>query len=625
MWALASQVTSPMRTHKNYEALTVPSNGGFSEPSTTPAPAPAPFPGEPESREGRSGFIGSMARVSRRFPGVRLTLFLLLVVAAVNAVALWGIFAARRGALETARHELALETAAHARSLEAVLATLRGDLAFLSHSPLLMRYQDTSSSGDPLVRRWSRLDAEAALLLFLEAHPAVHRLELRRGDGEVLLLTGRLRGAPAVLPPESRAADVAGPETGARLWHGSFALGPRNPDGGTTGTVGDSESGALEVRIDPSALLAVSAPGYEDRLRLLTAETGDGEETAVPASIPISGPGLVARAPFSEEQWSPPLRGTLLRSETESRLVASVESLAGRYRTTVVLYSLVMTLTLVLGTVALRQSRKAAHLEAARRHEAQVRELERQLFHSERLASLGRLAAGMAHEINNPLEGMANYLSLLEEDLKAGRTDGTSELAGRLRQGLERAAGAVQQVLAFADPARSPKERLDLTEVLTEAVEFLHTHPAHRGVRLELEIAERPLRVRGNRVTLGQLFLNLLLNACQVQPSGGEVRVLARTEDDRVQVEIVDRGPGLPPELGGRIFEPFVSTRTSSGLGLAVCHGIVEDHRGTIRGDNRDDGGAVFEVSLPAAEDTDSRRVGADAGTEPVHGRPTDG
>lgn len=618
-----------MEAHKNYESSRPLFDRGFPQPSTVRTPDPAPFGEEREPTAARQGLIGSTDRVLGLLPGVRLTLFLLLVVAAVNAVALWGIFAARRGALETARHELALETAAHARSLEAVLATLRGDLVFLSHSSVLVRYQETASSGDPLVRRWSRLDAEAALLLFLEAHSAVHRLELRRGDGEVLLLAGRLRGAPAVLPLESRtpfAADGAGSESKAPLWHGTFLLGPRDAEVRTSRAAGgEAGGGALEVRIDPSRLLAVTAPGYGDRLRLLTTEATDGGETSVPASAPASGSALVARAPFREEQWSPPLRGTLVRNETESRLVASVESLAGRYRTTVVLYSLVMTLTLVLGTVALRQSRKAAHLEAARRHEAQVRELERQLFHSERLASLGRLAAGMAHEINNPLEGMANYLSLLEEDLQAGRTEGTGELASRLHQGLDRAAGAVRQVLAFADPARSPKQGLDLTEVLTEAVEFLHTHPGYRGVRLDLEISERPLSVRGNRVTLGQLFLNLLLNACQVQPSGGEVRVRARTEEDRVRVEIADRGPGLPPELGGRIFEPFVSTRTSSGLGLAVCHGIVEDHGGGIRGYNRPGGGAVFEVSLPAADPDGADGVHAEVDDEPHPEGPTRG
>lgn len=547
--------------------------------------------------------------------GLRLTGFLLLVVVAVNAVALWGIFSARRSALEAARHELEVETRAHARSLEAVLATLRGDLVFLSQSPILVRYPETAESDDPLVRRWSRLDVEAALLLFLEAHPSVHRLELRDDTGEVRVQAGRRRGAPAVLPqrqaPEVAGAD-ASTEREAELWKGSFPLGAPRTGVPAVGPVEDapgSGGGTLEVLVDPTALLAIAAPGYRDRLHLRVPGGRAGRDPE-PATEGATGDGLVAHAELLETQWSPPLRATLVRRETESQLVASVESLAEQYRTTVILSTLVMTLTLVLGSVALRQGRKAAQLAAARRHEAQVRELERQLFHTERLASVGRLAAGLAHEINNPLEGMANYLSLLDEDVREGRFDGIGERVERLRQGLDRVAGALRQVLELADPARAPKERLDLAEVLHEAVGFLGTHPAFRQIRLDLQVPPAPLEIRGHRVTLGQLFLNLLLNACQVQPDGGEVEVRATCQkegsrecpEDRVLVRIADRGPGLPADLGGRIFEPFVSTRTSSGLGLAVCQGIVEDHRGTIRGLDREGGGAVFEVSLPAAE-----------------------
>lgn len=609
-----------MEAHRSYEPPKPRSDGSPAQTPPPDPPEPTASPEEPAPNGSFAHFIGSMdesPKTSSRWAlsGLGLTLFLLAVVAAVNAVALWGIFAARRGALEAARHELELETAAHARSLEAVLATLRGDLVFLSQSPVLVRYQESAASSDPLVRRWSRLDVEGALLLFLEAHPAVLRLELHGREGKLLVLAGRRRSAPAILPLDAESADLgieAGTETartdrgGAALWRGRFPLGAPRPGLPTVGAGTDGAGrGAIEVRIDPARLLAIAAPGYGDRLRLMTEAADATPVDAEPANDPggnTAGTGLVARAGLSEAQWSPPLRGTLVRQETESRLVASVESLAGRYRTTVILYSLVLTLTLVLGTVALRQSRKAVQLQAARRHEADVRELERQLFHSERLASLGRLAAGLAHEINNPLEGMANYLSLLEEDLETGRTVGTGELVRRLRQGLDRVAGAMRQVLALADPAHAPKEPLDLVGVLTEAVEFLRANPAYRKVCMELEVSRRPLEVRGTPVTLGQLFLNLLLNACQVQPDGGEVQVWAGQQDGRVRVCIADRGPGLPAELGGRIFEPFVSTRTSSGLGLAVCLGIVEDHRGTIRGLNREDGGAVFEVVLPAAE-----------------------
>lgn len=525
--------------------------------------------------------IGSMSARLRELPGLRLTLFLLLLVAAVNALGVWQILAARRAALETARTELALETAAHARSLEAVLAVLRGDLVFLSQSPPLVRYLETAGSDDPLVRRWSRLDVEGSLLLFLQAHPAVRRLEVRDAAGGTRVAAARQGGAPTVVPPEAPGFPPADEDP---LWQGFFPLGSSG-----------SEVGRLAVRVDPDGLLAIAAPRLAPHLEL--------ERPGAPQPAKAGADrALVARADFSEERWTPPIHGTLVRSETQSLLVSSVESLAGRYWTTVLLSSLVMTLTLVLGTVALRQGRRAAQLAAARRHEAQVRELERQLFHSERLASLGRLAAGMAHEINNPLEGIANYLSLLDEDLRAGRTGDVGRQVARIRQGLDRAAGAVRQVLAFADPGRTPRRRIDLSAVLAEALEFVRAAPAFEGLEVRLDVPGEPLAVEGDRVTLGQLFLNLLLNACQVQAGrGGEVEVKARADGERVRVVIADRGPGLPAELGGRIFEPFVSTRDSSGLGLAVCHGIVRDHGGTIVARDREGGGAELEVTLPAA------------------------
>ena len=102
-------------------------------------------------------------------------------------------------------------------------------------------------------------------------------------------------------------------------------------------------------------------------------------------------------------------------------------------------------------------------------------------------------------------------------------------------------------------------------------------------------------------MTLGQLFLNLLLNACQAQAEGGEVEVAVGREGEWARVAVADRGPGLPAEAQERLFEPFFSTRDSTGLGLAVCHRIAGDHGGEIGGENRPDGGAVFTVRLPLA------------------------
>ena len=107
------------------------------------------------------------------------------------------------------------------------------------------------------------------------------------------------------------------------------------------------------------------------------------------------------------------------------------------------------------------------------------------------------------------------------------------------------------------------------------------------------------MRVEGNAVTLGQLFLNLLLNAAQIQGGRGEIEIACRSEGGRAVVRVADRGPGISAEARGHLFEPFFSTRGSIGLGLAVCAGIVRDHGGIIRAANRDGGGAELTVELP--------------------------
>jgi len=280
-------------------------------------------------------------------------------------------------------------------------------------------------------------------------------------------------------------------------------------------------------------------------------------------------------------------------------LIASVASLASHYRNTIILNLAVISLTLFLGVMAFRQIHRSALLEAENQHQAQVRELERQMMHSERLAGVGRLAAGLAHEINNPLEGMSNYLSLLEEDLRAGRTDGCLELASGIREGVTRAAGITRQVLALSDPGRAPKTPLDLREVARETFEFVRANPAFRHVRQSMQAPDTPVVIRGNRITLGQVILNLLLNACEYQSDGGEVELRIEIVKDHAQTVVCDRGPGIPEEALGRIFEPFFSMRGSTGLGLSLCHSIVTEHSGEIVAENRSDGGARFVVRIP--------------------------
>ena len=210
----------------------------------------------------------------------------------------------------------------------------------------------------------------------------------------------------------------------------------------------------------------------------------------------------------------------------------------------------------------------------------------------------------MAHEINNPLEGMSNYLSLARDDLARGDAPAALGRLAGVQEGLQRAVGIVRQVLAHADPAKAPKSPLDLREVLQETLKFVRTRPEFRAIRFEFEAAGG-LGVRGSQTLLGQVFLNLLLNACEAQPRGGEVGVRAFRDGTRVIVAIADRGPGVPADAGPRIFEPFYSTKNSTGLGLSICYSIVADHGGTLGVSHREGGGAVFTIGLPA-EDGDA-------------------
>jgi two-component system sensor histidine kinase DctS len=213
---------------------------------------------------------------------------------------------------------------------------------------------------------------------------------------------------------------------------------------------------------------------------------------------------------------------------------------------------------------------------------------------------VGRLAAGIAHEINNPLEGMANYLTLGRDALGRGDAEGASRHLGAVKQGLDRAAAIVRQVLAHADPAQAPKTPVDLNEVLRETEAFVRSRKEFRHLTFELALADGPLLVHGNRVMLGQVATNLLVNACEVQPERGEVRISSRLVEGLAIAEFADRGPGISESDRQRVFEPFFSTKDSTGLGLSICHTIARQHDGELDVRLREGGGSVFRLRLPS-------------------------
>jgi signal transduction histidine kinase len=530
-------------------------------------------------------------RLLRATPG-GLTSIALAAVAAVNLAGLWGIAVARQGALDEARRAFDLDVSAKATALEGRLSSVRSDLAFLGGSPTIARLDEAST--DRAAASLLRQAAESALLLFLRGHAEVVRIEVRASDGHPLVHVGRRLGVPVLWVSatptgrEGAAIDPRRPRLTARLPHG----------GGTPLAGGVS----VETEVEAASLLEQSGAGESRRCQLRDA-TG-----VVLGRFPPGGTGARvagageqgAQAPVRAEGWSAPAPLVLACSQSAAAAVSLAEPVWARYRTTWTLNLAVMALALLLGGFAVSQARRRAGLEARAAEEARVRELERQLFHAERLSTVGRLAAGIAHEINNPLEGMANYLTLGRDALARGDGEAASRHLAAVKQGLDRAAAIVRQVLAHADPAKAPKTPVDLNLVLRETEGFVRSRKEFGHVVFQLALSDGPLVVHGNPVMLGQVATNLIVNACEVQPGKGEVRISSRLADGQAIAEFADRGPGISPGDRQRIFEPFFSTKDSTGLGLSICHTIARQHDGELDVRPREGGGSVFRLKLPA-------------------------
>lgn len=223
------------------------------------------------------------------------------------------------------------------------------------------------------------------------------------------------------------------------------------------------------------------------------------------------------------------------------------------------------------------------------------------VLRSEQMAALGQLAAGLAHELRNPLTAMK---ILIQTAVEAGPA---ASLCGRDLAVLEaettRLERSIQTFLDFARPPKLEKRPGDVLEPLRQTLELVASRAQRQGVDLCCEVGNRPLILDADHAQLRQVFLNLLINALDCQPKGGGIRIAAALEGDpaaTLAITISDNGPGIPDDLHERIFQPYVSTKeTGLGLGLAICRQIVENHGGQITAANRPQGGAVFTVRLP--------------------------
>jgi len=233
---------------------------------------------------------------------------------------------------------------------------------------------------------------------------------------------------------------------------------------------------------------------------------------------------------------------------------------------------------------------EAAHL--------QVLESEKHLARSERMAAVGQLAAGLAHEINNPLNVVSGFADFVLE--KTSQEDPRRQALEDIGRETTRCQKLVSQLLDFAKPKEPVREPADLNELVADTAALLRAQAKAQSVVLELRLEAALPQVTLDRDQIKQTLLNLCLNACQAMPQGGVLTVETARRGERVEVAVSDTGVGIEAEDLGRIFTPFFTTKDhGTGLGLATSYALVERHGGTLRVQSTMGEGALFILSLP--------------------------
>jgi len=249
-----------------------------------------------------------------------------------------------------------------------------------------------------------------------------------------------------------------------------------------------------------------------------------------------------------------------------------------------------------------RSLRREAEKVAVERDRAlgDLRETVESLRKADRLATLGTLAAGMAHEIRNPLGAMGGALEILEADYPVDHPH--REFVEIVRQEVDRLGRVAGKYLDFARPQVPDSRPVDVNGTVRSATELLERSAARAAVRISSRLQPDLRPAMADPVQLHQALVNLILNGIQSMPSGGELEVTTRSEKDRIRIDVRDHGAGLPDVPVDRLFEPFFSTRPDgTGLGLAVSRQIAVSHDGRLTAETAEGGGARFSLELPEA------------------------
>lgn len=235
---------------------------------------------------------------------------------------------------------------------------------------------------------------------------------------------------------------------------------------------------------------------------------------------------------------------------------------------------------------------------------AELRLTQKELIATEKLASLGQLSAGIAHEIGNPLSAIKGYAEVLRrasgmDDMKRG------EILGDVLREVSRVDRIIRTLLDYSRPRKSSPQLVNVNDVIKDTVEIIASQGALKGIKLTLELSEDTPGIIADPGQLSQVIVNLLLNSRDALSGGGEIVITTQTDDERgAVISVRDDGAGIPAEIIDRIFDPFFTTKDpgqGTGLGLSVSARIVETFEGAIEVESPREGGSLFRIIFPAA------------------------
>ena len=239
------------------------------------------------------------------------------------------------------------------------------------------------------------------------------------------------------------------------------------------------------------------------------------------------------------------------------------------------------------------------------RREQELRDKQEQLVQAGKLATLGELTTGVAHELNNPLNNIGLYIGNVIDRVHLGQLDTEQALADleKAMEQVRKATEIISHLRTFGRAATVTVERVDMDEVIERALSLMHEQLRLRAIEVELDLSPDELVVFGNPIQLEQVFINLLTNARDALAEASErrIRISSRLEGEQIQIVLADSGPGIAEEIQSRIFDPFFTTKevgAGTGLGLSITYSIVKEHGGEITLADSPQG-ARFDIVLP--------------------------